>query len=183
MARSSPLWRHYGGRVIKRAGEGRRGHCIISRALPAYAKWAHACTIAFFLAHSRKARAEVSNWPWSVRLFLFFFFLSRNRLKFERNCDCSEGYTFKVRNIYIFFLLFPIADYSQLGWKNRRGPIYLQRIRIPSRKRELIFIRWGRGMLIWQAIQDESFENDRGTGVRTKSRTDQPRSRSQPLLP
>lgn len=60
-----------------------------------------------------------------------------NRLKFERNCDCSKGYTFKgVRNIYIFFLLFPIADYSQLGWKNRRGSMYLQRIRIPSIERE-----------------------------------------------
>lgn len=68
--------------------------------------------------------------------FFSFFFLSMNRLKFERNCDCSEGYTFKVRNIYIFFLLFPIADYSQLGWKNRRGPIYLQRIRIPSIEKE-----------------------------------------------
>lgn len=85
----------------------------------------HACTTAFFLARSRKARAEVSNWPRSVRVsFLSFLLFIINRLKFERT----------ICNISLSF-----ADYSQLR-KNRGFS--------EERKEGLIFIGRGRGMLI-----------------------------------
>lgn len=157
MARSSPLWRHYGGRVIKRArkdGGGR--HCIISRALPAYAPsgcmHAPLCLLSFSLAReSHEPPNEVSNWPWSLRfVFLFLFIKSIDTLAIRKDyyyyyyyVNCSVCKDFRMREKLIFIVE---------CWFDGRS----------------------------KTNRSKMIEGE-GRGVGTKSRTDQPRSRSQPL--
>lgn len=82
MARSSPLWRHYGGRVIKRARKDGGGkHCIISRALPASMRQAGACMHHFFLEKPTSPRTKFLIGRDRFVCFFFFWF-DRNRLKF-----------------------------------------------------------------------------------------------------
>lgn len=98
MARSSPLWRHYGGRVIKRAGEGGRtegeeralyniscvtGVCEVGACM-------HYCLLPRSLEKgtSRATKFLIGRDRFVSRLFFLFFFIFY-KSEFERTTNVS----------------------------------------------------------------------------------------------